>query len=298
MLDYFSAHIQALQRSLKTLLNKPLATLITIVVIGMTLTLPALFWVFTQQMVALTTHWQRGGHISLYLTVPSSPTDEANLLQRVKDTPGVAEAKLISSAEGLLELQHQGGMQDIMQYLPENPLPATIEVTPTAAVNTLERLTQLYQRLKTYEHIEQTKLDLQWISRLYALLALVSALTHGFIILLAIAVMFIIGNIQRLAVHQRQDEIQVLKLIGAPDAYISRPFLYSGILYGLGGAVFSIVLVNLFVLSLDEVINQLAATYQLHLPFSGLSIQDGFLLVLLAMLLGWLGARLSIEPAL
>ena len=110
--------------------------------------------------------------------------------------------------------------------------------------------------------------------------------------------MVIIGTTLRLAIHNRQEEIQILKLIGATDPYILRPFLYSGIWYGLGGAVLAIFLVNIFILSLGIAVNQLAIVYQMHYPLTGLSIRQILLLLLFASILGWLGALLSAKRQL
>ncbi len=291
-------HLQAALMSFNSLYTKPLATMMTVLVIAITLVLPALFWVLSDNMHQLTIKWQHGGHISLYLKSPLSAADEAALLLRVQKTAGVGDATLKSSAEGLAELQKQEGMQDVMRYLPENPLPAVIEVTPVLDVSTPIKLEHLNAQLKAYPQVEQAKLDIQWINRLQAILGFIDSLAQGLMILLALAVILIIGNTLRLAIHNRHEEIQVLKLVGAKDSFIIRPFLYSGILYGLFGAIFAVLLVNIFMLSLTLVVNQLAAAYEMHYSLIGLSLRQISLLVLAATILGWLGACLSVKKQL
>ncbi len=291
-------HLQAALTSFKTLCGKPLATLMTVLVIAITLVLPALFGVMSDNMHQLITKWQNGGHISLYLKAPLSSADELAVLSRVQKTSGVDRAILTSSAEGLAELQKQEGMQDIMRYLPENPLPAVIDVTPETDLNTPEKIEQLYSQLKSYPQVEQAKLDMQWIKRLQAILGFIDTLAHGLILLLALVVILVIGNTLRLAIHNRHEEIQVLKLIGAKDSFIIRPFLYAGIWYGLVGALFAVLLVNIFMLSLTLVVNQLAAAYDMHYSLAGLSIRQIGLLVVSASILGWLGALLSVKKQL
>lgn len=294
----FAHHLQAALASLNTLCRKPIATLMTVLVIAITLVLPALFWVMSDNMHQLTTKWQHGGHISLYLKSALSPADENALLSRVKKTAGVGHTTLKSSAEGLAELQKQEGMQDMMRYLPENPLPAVIEVTPTFEINTPEKIEQLYLQLKSLPQVEQAKLDIQWIKRLQAIIGFIDTLAQGLILLLALAVILIVGNTLRLAIHNRHEEIQVLKLVGAKDSFIIRPFLYSGIWYGLTGALFAVLLVNIFMLSLTLVVNQLAAAYEMHYSLVGLSIRQIALLIISASVLGWLGACLSVKKQL
>ncbi len=288
-------HIQAGNNSLHFFLKKPLSTLMTVVVIAISLTLPALFWVFADNLQQLSGDWKRGSHISLYLAANTSPSEQTDLLAQVRRTPGVGEASLKSSADGLMELQQQEGMQDIMKYLPENPLPAVIDIVPSGDMNTPEKVGQLYQALKSSPHVDQAKFDMQWINRLYTLLDIVDRIASGLMMLLASAVVLIIGNTLRMVIHHRHEEIHVLKLIGASDGYIIRPFLYLGICYGLAGALLALVLVYIMTLSLGHLVNQLVETYQMHYSFAGLSFSQVLLLLLSAMTLGWIGARLSVS---
>lgn len=295
---WLAYHVQAALASFTALCRKPFATMMTVLVIAITLVLPTLFWVMTDNMSQLLIHWQQGGHISLYLKPSTSPANAAAFFARIKHTPGVEKATLTSAAEGLLELQQQEGMQDMMRFLPENPLPVLIEVTPTLDVSQSEKLDQLYTQLNAYPEVEQAKLDIQWVSRLRAILGFIATFAHGLMLLLAAAVVLMIGNTLRLAIHNRHEEIQVLKLVGAKDAFILRPFLYSGIWYGLAGAVFAVLLVNIFILSLTAVVNQLASVYQMHYSLVGLSLRQIALLMLSAITLGWLGASLSVRKQL
>nr|WP_255673229.1 permease-like cell division protein FtsX [Legionella sp. 31fI33] len=291
-------HLQAANSSLNLLCRKPLATMMTVIVIAIALTLPTLFWVFTDNLEQLTINWQRGGHISLYLKSPLSEAEQAAFVARVRATEGVGNVILKSSEDGLAELQQQEGMHDIMRYLPENPLPAMVDVIPALAINTPAQMEQLFARLKVYPQVEQAKLDMQWITKLHAILGFATKIAHALMALLASAVVLIIGNTLRLAIHNRHEEIQVLKLIGATDPYIARPFLYTGMWYSLAGAIMAVLFVNIFMLSVAVAVKQLAAAYQMHYPIMGLSVKQAYLLVIVSTMLGWLGARLSVKRQL
>jgi cell division transport system permease protein len=290
-----SYHLQAANNSLNLLCKRPLATMMTVIVIAIALTLPTLFWVFTDNLGRLTANWQRGGHISLYLKPALSAMDEAIFLDQVRATEGVGYITLKSPAEGLAELQQQEGMHDIMRYLPENPLPAVVDVVPAITVNTPEQVEQLFTRLKVYPQVEQAKIDMQWIKRLHAILGIVSKTTHALMALLALAVVLVVGNTLRLEIHRRYEEIQVLKLIGATDFFIARPFLYSGIWYSLAGAIVAVLFVNLFMLNLFVALRQLAFAYRMHYSIISLSVKQAYLLVFASAVLGWLGAKLSVN---
>lgn len=291
-------HLQAAIQSLNLLCRRPVATLMTAIVIAITLALPALFWIISDNLAHLTANWQRGGHISLYLKPGLSEAEQQSVVQDVRKTVGVAQVTLKSSAEGLSELTRQEGMQDIMRYLPENPLPAVIDVIPDLVANSPANLDLLARQLQTITHVEHAKVDMEWISRLHALLSFAATFADSLLALLAMAVIVIVGTTLRLAIHSRQEEIQVLKLIGAQDPFILRPFLYSGVWYGAIGAIFAIFLVNIFIFSLGAALNQLAVVYQMHYPLAGLSMRQILLLVLFAIILGWMGARLSVKRQL
>ncbi len=291
-------HLQAATSSLNGLCRKPVATMMTVIVIAITLALPTLFWVFTYNMGQLTTGWQQGGQISLYLKPGLTEVEQKVFLQKVRDTDGVGQASLKTAAEGLSELTQQEGMHDIMSYLPENPLPAVIEVAPAVAIDSPAKLDLLTRHLEVLPQVTQAKLDMEWISRLHLILGFAANLAKALMSLLALAVVLIIGNTLRLAIHNRHEEIQILKLIGATDPYILRPFLYTGVWYGMAGAILSVLLVNIFILSLGVAVNQLAVAYQMHYPLSVLSIRHILLLILFAIILGWLGARLSVKRQL
>lgn len=294
----FAYHIQAAVQSLNLLCQKPLSTMMTVIVIAIALALPALFWVFADNLSKLTDGWQRGGHISLYLKPSLADAEQQLLLKKIADTEGVAQVSVKSSAQGLAELTQQEGMHDIMNYLPENPLPAVIDVIPALTVDSPAKLDLLSRQLQTFSAVEHAKLDMEWITRLHVILGFAAKVANALMSLLALAVVFIIGNTLRLAIHNRHEEIQLLKLIGATDPFIMRPFLYTGIWYGLAGSILAVLMINIFILSLGLAVNQLALAYEMHTPLTGLSIRQILLLIFFAIILGWMGARLTVKRQL
>lgn len=291
-------HMQAAINSLIDLCRQPLATAMTVIVIAITLTLPALLWVLTDNITEFTKDWERGGHISLYLDMHLPQSDSLSLLNTVQHIAGVGSAVLKTSEQGLLELQREEGMQDLMSDLPENPLPDVIDVIPSPNLNTPAELKALHARLKALPGVDDAQLDVEWVSRLHALLNISKNFTNGLIILLALTVILIIGNTLRLVINKRQEEVQVLKLIGASEQYIMRPFLYSGLWYGFGGALLALIFVSLFMLSLGLAVKELASAFQVHVSWFGLSFRQVCGLIVCSTFLGWLGACFSVKRQL
>ena len=90
----------------------------------------------------------------------------------------------------------------------------------------------------------------------------------------------------------------MLKLIGATDAFIARPFLYTGVLFGLGGAFCALALLQLFVYSISSAMEHVLYLYQMNSLSLGLSFAKVSNLMLMAVFLGWIGARFSIKKQL
>lgn len=293
-----SLQAQGLRTGLVVLLSRRWTTGLTIVVIALTLSLPTLFWILTHQLQQLTASWQRAGHISLYLSLPITNANQQSLLVRVQNTPGVKAVTLKSAMDGLKELQQQADMQDIAEYLPDNPLPPVLDVIPADDLQTPAQLEQLLQTLQAYPQVEQAKMDLQWMNQIYRIIAIITQVTHTILLLLAVAVILIIANTLRLTIQNRHEEIQVLKLIGAPDLFILRPFLYMGMAYGLLGALLAICIVNGLCYSLQYAMVPLTTLFHIPSISFALSWVQASGLMVIALFLGWFAARLSVKRQL
>lgn len=292
---FISRHIQAIKDSGKALRVAPWTTLVTVLVLAVTLILPVLFWLVMGHLKPLTNEWRQGNEIALYLDSPLSSSDETALLVRVRETEGVASVQFASAEDSLKELEQQEGMQDVRRYLPENPLPSVISVMPTRALDTPEKLEQLFQTLKHYPHVEQAKLNRDWSNRLYAMLGFMTHVTWLFGALFGLMVVFIIRNLLRLAAYEHYEEIQALKLIGATDGFIIRPFLYTGMCLGAVGALLAFLGVHVVLFGFSHALHALISVgfgVPLAVKLSGL---DALRFVAFGMLLGWLGAYLPMK---
>ena len=292
--QHLAIHIQAASHSLHSLYRRPWGSLSMLLVMAMVLSLPMLFWVFSNNLTELTHDWQQAGRISLYLKVSLTDAEESDLLKELATMEGVATVAYKNKKQALSDLLEQDGMRDMMHYLPDNPLPSVIDVLPVKAFNTPEKTTALYQRLKALPAVDQAKIDLEWLGRLHAILNFSNHLAKILSAFLVFSMVFVISNTLRLAMQNREDEIQVLKLIGASDAYIRRPFLYLGIWYGIFAAIVAVLFVNLLTLSLAPIYQGIISLYHRNDALSGLTLKQAYCMVFGAAFLGWLAARMSI----
>jgi cell division transport system permease protein len=147
---------------------------------------------------------------------------------------------------------------------------------------------------KTDEFLEYIKELEEWLQRLSAFVQLTQRAVMVLGLLLALAVVLVVGNTIRLSIESRRDEIIVAKLVGGTDAWVRRPFLYTGAWYGLLGAALAWCLIQFSLLMLKEPVAELARLYLSDFEPMGLGLSGSLILLLTSLMLGWLGAWLAV----
>jgi len=137
------------------------------------------------------------------------------------------------------------------------------------------------------------QVDSEWVMRFNAILEVLRRLLAIAAALLGVGVLAVIGNTIRLEIQGRRAEIEVTKLVGGSNAFVRRPFLYAGVLYGLGGALLAWAIVTTVVAVLGEPAATLARLYGSRYVLRGLSREDIGVLLGAGVALGWLGAWIS-----
>lgn len=293
-----AAHKQAARESLEIIKRHPWHHAMTILVIALTLTLPVLLSIFVNNLSQFAGNWQEGGQITLYLKPGFNQETAASLLDFLKNNQLVEKYQFQSPEQGMETLMAQEGMANLQQYLPENPLPAAVEIVPAASIDTPEKLQLFFHELQKRPEVEQARLDKEWANRLHAIFTFSSTLTLILMGLLSLSVIVIIGNSLRLTIHSKKQNIQVLKLIGATDSFILRPYLYQGLGYGFLAALLAYALATGLLLSLSQVVRTVFLDYKITYSIQGLSLSQILILFGLASILGWCGAHLSVKRQL
>jgi cell division transport system permease protein len=290
--NYFIGHLQAIISSLGALWRAPFASTMTLLVIAIALALPTGLYVFVHNMQTLTQDWQSGAQLSLFVKEDVSDARAETLSQEIKTYPGINSVEFLSRDAAFAEFKVLSGFPEMLETLPDNPLPAVIIVHPSFTDPTL--LQTLQQELQNLPEIALIQLDLAWVQRLSALLQVGENIVWILMLFLSAAVVLIIGNTIRLAIFNRQDEIAIIKLVGGTNAFIRRPFLYTGIWYGLLGSILALIMVASALMLLGSSVELLASTYQSDFKILGLGFARGLDLLFLGTLLGWLGASLFV----
>lgn len=286
-------HARNLIESLGRLYRAPIASLLTISVIGITLALPAGLHVLLENLDDLSYSWEGTLQASLFLHDRVSEADGRALSTKIVGRPDIVSSQYISRAQALAEFQELSGFGEALTALDNNPLPAVIVVQPDPALDA-QRINQIVTELGQMSQVEQAQLDQAWIQRLYAMLSIVQRGVTLIALLLAFAVVFIVGNTIRLDIENRREEIEVMKLLGASDGFIRRPFLYSGFWYGLLGGVFAWLLLGVCQIAMSGPVSEMAGLYDSNPELQGLGLRGGFYLLLAGIALGWLGSAFTV----
>lgn len=271
------------------LVATPLSTLLTALVIGITLMLPTALHLLVDNVRGLSYRWEQSLQASLFLHDQVSDARGRELTAQLAGRHGVRDANYLSRSDALAEFRELSGFGEAIDLLDSNPLPAVIVVTPVAGQSRAE-VEQLLNALSELPEVAYAKLDQRWLERLYAIVDILRRSVYIFAALLGFAVIVVIGNTIRLDIEARREEIIVLKLLGATDAFVRRPFLYTGLWYGLAGSFFALVALSVALELLREPVSRLAKLYGSDFTLGAPSLSVVVMMVAAGLSLGWLGA--------
>jgi len=286
-------HLQALLGSLGRLVRNPLASLLTLLVIALALALPMGLRLFVTNAQAATGNFASAIDLSVYLKTDVPLAKAQQLAQAAQSRRDVDEVTVIPADKGLEEFRTYSGFGDALQALTQNPLPNVLHVRPRAAAASSAQLESLRHYFAAWPEVDSVQVDSEWVMRFNAILEVLRRLLAIAAGLLGLGVVAVIGNTIRLEIQGRRAEIEVTKLVGGSNAYVRRPFLYTGVLYGLGGALIAWGIVALAIAVLQQPVATLAHLYGSRYLLYGPSAQDIGVLLGAGAVLGWLGAWIS-----
>lgn len=289
---YFGLHFQALGRSLGEIVRTPFSSLLTLLALAIALCLPALLYLAIQNMATTVGGWNKSAQISLFLYQDISEEQATALAEQLRKRPDIASLDYISSAMALEQFKRYSEYADVLDALGSNPLPITLVIQPRSPRP--DAAMALHDELVSQPEVDRAQLDLAWLQRLNSLIDIGQQTLIFLSALFAAAVMLIVGNIVRLLMQQRREEIEIIKLFGGTHAFIRRPFLYRGMLHGLLGGLTAWGLVSLLVIQLQPDVAHLAKVYQSQLTLDFLYPEAIAALLLAPALLGWIAAYLTV----
>ena len=285
--------VYVLRAVLADLMKRKFATLLTVLVIAVSLTIPTVSYLLWKNIHHATTQFYPESELTVYLHKSLSEEDANLVVEKIRQQEGVESLNYISRQESLNEFRHWSGFSEELDVLDDNPLPAVVMIKPTKAFNESQKRNELRENLDKIKGVQEVRLDNDWLEKLTALTWLVAHVAIFCTVLMAIAVFLVIGNSIRADVYSNQANIEVMKLLGATDQFILRPFLYTGMIYAaLGGflaCIFSSLTIGYFTGAVKYVTDIFAVNFNLN----GLGLVEFLFLIVVCIIMGYIGAWLS-----
>jgi cell division transport system permease protein len=301
--SYGARHVQACLGALGRLFRNPVASFLTILVVAVALALPMSLKLLVSNARLATGDFKDAVDLSVYLKTDVPLSKAQQLASNAKERPGVADVTLIPADQALEEFRTYSGFGAALDVLEKNPLPHVLHVHPDPEASSNAAVESLRHYFTAWPEVEFVQIDSDWVMRFNAILDVMRNVLLIASALLGLGVLAVVGNTIRLEIQNRRAEIEVTKLVGGSDGFVRRPFLYTGLLYGLCGALLAWGIVSLTVFTLAQPVATLARLYGSQYSLAGPTPDDiGFLLgggALLGLFGAWISAtnHLSrIEP--
>lgn len=286
-------HLGTAVGALARLGKQPFASLMTMLVIAVTLALPAAMHLTIKNVQSLSGGWENALDFSLYLKSGTSANEARSVAGLIEKRADVRQVSLVLADQALAEFRVQSGFGAALDHLHENPLPHTIVVRP-ASSNTEQSLTLMHEELGNLPETDFVQADTEWVQRFHAILEILQQAVVIGASLFGAAIVVIIGNTIRLDIQNRRQEIEVTKLIGASNGFVRRPFLWSGLWYGFGGGLLALALVAYGLYSIREPVGRLAGLYDSTFSILSLNLQESLLVTGTGVALGLAGSWLAV----
>lgn len=268
-----------------------------VVLIGISLVALGGFWLLSSNLGRAVAEWRERVRIVVYLKREPEPAEVPALLQRVQDAGSIASAVYVGKADALQSLRRALGKDaTVLEQLPSNPLPTSIEVTPTHQAATPDGTRALIARLGALPEVEEVAGGLEWVERLAHWQRLLELIGLGVGALLGVAAILTVTTATTLVLHARRQETEIMRLVGAAEILVRLPLLLQGMLQGLLGAVVALLALkathSLVAPHLDPLLNVTIGLPTLNF----LSIPSLAMLILAGTLLGGVGGWLARAP--
>jgi len=289
----FARHTQALLGSVGRLARNPFATALTLLVIGLALALPLALNLFVTNAQTATGGFVDAVDMSVYFKTDVALAKAQQLAADARQRSEVAAVSLIPADKAMDEFRTYSGFGAALEALKENPLPHVLHVRPKPESSSPGALESLRRYFAAWPEVDIVQIDSEWVMRFNAILDVLRRLLVITAVLLAAGVLAVIGNTIRLEILNRRAEIEVTKLVGGSNSFVRRPFLYTGVLYGLGGAVLGWLIVEAAVAILGQPVATLAQLYGSRYLLQGPTGNEILIVLGAGIVLGWLGAWIS-----
>lgn len=296
---YLSRHLQVFFDTLGRLCSTPLATIMTVLVLAIAMTLPMVLYKIADSLARVTGDWAGAPRISVFIDAQSdgAEVDAVAIGRELLNNPHVEDVEYVSPDQGLAEFSSVSGMAEAIEALPSNPLPPLLVVVPARDL-AQSRIAGLVASIEQRSDVDSVVYDQKWLNRIDAM---VGVFRHGVMILsvlMGVGILLLIGNTVRLGITHRATEIEILDQVGATHSFIRRPFLYLGAIESLLGGFLAWFSANLTLYLLEQPVAELADLYQSDFAIGWVGPGLGLGVIGSAIILGIAAALVTVNQHL
>lgn len=290
-------HSYSFFSSLGVILKHKTGTLMTVLVLGIAMFLPLGLYITLDNLDGVDLRQDEWSAVTVFF----QPGIDQEQVQRVADELtqrfNPETLTLTSPEQGMADFRAASGFGQSLEMLDENPLPWVMQVSPQggSSEDIEGRVAELMAYLETVDAVELTQFDYKWLQRLGRLMLLGEAAVTVLVLLFGLAVVVVVANTIRLDVASHAEEIEILALVGAGNAFVRQPFLYTGLWYGLMGGALAVGLLALTMFYLGRPLGLLLETYGTVFDMRGLDGARILWVLAGGALMGWLGAWISVQ---
>lgn len=273
------------------MMRSPIATGVTVLATAVALSLPFALYIMLDNAHRAMGGLDRNARLTVFLRHDLDESRTASVATALRRWDTVREVRIVTRTEALAEYQLMTGFDGVEALFEgENPLPDLIIVTPHIGRPDRAALAALRGRLSALTAVDAVQIDLVWVDRLDAIIETIRRITLILSLMLGLGILLVSGNTIRLGIESRREEIGIIRLFGATDAFIRRPFLYTGLWYGLTAGGIACVLVAGATWLVAGPAERLVTLYSNDFELVGLEPWSGLVLVAAGGLLGLGGA--------
>lgn len=282
-----------LQAVFADLIKKKYSTLFTVLVIAVSLTIPTVSFLLWKNTHQAANQFYPESDLTVYLHKNLNEEDANHVVERIRQVEGVGDLTYISRQDSLNEFRTWSGFGEELDILDDNPLPAVVMIKPTKDYQAVEKRQELRTNLDKIKGVQEVRLDNNWVEKLNALTWLIAHIAIFCTLLMTISVFLVIGNSIRSDVAASQAQIEVMKLLGATNQFILRPFLYTGMIYGLLGGLLSALLSIAVIGYFTSAVKFVTEIFAVNFNINGLGFGELLFLWVMCIIVGYIAAWIS-----
>jgi cell division transport system permease protein len=290
-------HSYSFFSSLGVLLQHRIGTLMTVLVLAIAMFLPLGLYTTLTNLEGMNLRQDEWSAVTVFFKPGTSEAEVRSVAEELETRMQTENVVVISPAEGMIDFRDASGFGESLDMLEENPLPWVMQVSPRSGTTgeVEQRVRELMAYLQSLDSVELTQFDYKWLQRLGRMVELGRSAITALALLFGLAVIVVVANTIRLDVASHAEEIEILALVGAGNAFVRQPFLYTGLWYGLMGSLLAIGLLAVTMLYLGRPLGLLLEAYGTSFKLQGLGLRKSLWVLAGGGFLGWLGAGIAVQ---